>query len=259
MTGVQTCALPIYRECPFNVQRLLDTEGDDSFGGREATDVMRLPKDFSLTGHLQYVTGLKIDEQQAGPRVELQVAKRTEHAISRVVGEEQGRLVRDDDESRQAASMRYVDPLAPVTTPGELAGDEKRVGACYQHRVRLVQDLATANRSLLADRVDVEFQRRFACLNVLWSGWETLRDANFELVFAHVGNNAIRSDSVSGLEFQPQGTDDGALDERSIQGITVNRPRMHTQDIGTDRLQETRQSSQHGRPGPAARVRGANE
>ena len=155
--------------------------------------------------------------------------------------------------------MRYVDPVGPVATPGKLAGDEERIGACNQCRFCLVQSLATADWSFLADGVGAWFQHQIARLDVLWAVAEALHDTDLELVFADVGNNAIHSGPVPGLEIQSQSANVGSLDERSFQRIAVNRPRSDTQHGGINWLQETRLSSQHGRPWPTGSVRGADE
>ena len=71
--------------------------------------------------------GIEIDEEETAFRIDRDVAKRIEHAVSGVIREQQQSLVRSQYETRLAAAMRYVDSVGPVTLLGELAGDKECV------------------------------------------------------------------------------------------------------------------------------------
>ena len=69
----------------FDLQHFLDGEGQHPLCAREAPGVRRIPEDLGLTGQLQRVAVLEVDEDQAALRIDRDVAERVEHAVARVV------------------------------------------------------------------------------------------------------------------------------------------------------------------------------
>ena len=115
------------------------------------------------------------------------------------------------------------------------------------------------NRSILSNAVDPASQHRLASLDVFRTITKSLRYLDFKTTLFDMGYFSIHSVSTSGVEFKPQGTNIGSVDQRLVQGVPVDRPPFHSQGVWIDCLEEPGLSDQHRRPRSAGLVRCADQ
>ena len=234
---------------------VVDTERDHPLGAGKTVGVVRLPQDLGLPGDLQQVAGLKVDEQEAALRVDHEVAERVEHAVPGVIGKQQRRLVRDDDEPGQAAPVRDVDALpGVVAVVSELAGDEEGVAAGDHRRLRLVQGWPAADGPPFMGGLGRARQIEFAGLDVFRAVAEALHDLDVEPVLADVDDLAVHPVSPARVELEPQAADLRSLNERLVQKIAVDRTCPDPERPRIDGAKKAGRSDQHRRPRPAGGI-----
>ena len=89
----------------------------------------------------------------------------------------------EDNESGPAATVRYVDPVAPVRAVlGEPAGDEEGVGPGNQGRLVAGQGGATIDEPLIANVYEIVGETIAAGLDVFRAVAKTLRHPDFECI-----------------------------------------------------------------------------
>ena len=202
-----------------------DLKGHHPLGAGKPANVLRFPQNLSLAGELKDVALVKIDEQEATPRIHLNVAQGGEHAVAGVVREQQKAFVGDDDEPGLPTAVGYVDPAAPVVVAlGELAGYEQGVGPGDHGRLAPVQGVSAADHLPFSDGLDVVAKVVVSGLDVLRAVGKGLPHANFECVLPELADLPIHPESAAGLEIEPEGPDIRAVDQRFVQRVPVNGP-----------------------------------
>src|SRR5215470_4009331 len=131
---------PVSWHGPFMLVDGVEPDLDQALSPRTRDQGLRVPDDLRPPGQLQRVSGLPVQEQQPGSRVDGQIPQGLEHAVAAVVGKGQPTAVVGDlDESWAAAAMRGVSAAFGVG-----AGDEERVGPAHECRLAGIERLAPA-------------------------------------------------------------------------------------------------------------------
>ena len=220
----------------------------------------RLPENLGLACKLKRIAGVEIDEQEAAFRIDRDVAKRIEHAVSGIVREQQQRLVRDQDEARFAAAMRHVDPMGPIRGVfRELAHDEQGVGARDDGRLVLGQGISPVDRLFPAHALDFATRGWPAGLDVFGTDSEALGDPDLKTVRVPAAHLAVHTIASATLELEPQGPYVRTVDEGLAQGISIDRPPRHAERARVGRPDETWLTGEGRCPGPADRVDRADD
>ena len=146
-------------------------------------DLLAIPNNLSLAGHIDEVASLKIDKQVAGLRIEEDVAHRVEVIVAGEVGKHEGPVVLDFDEPRLTASMGNIRALGygiGIVRIG--GGDKQRIGLLDKRACALVKSIRAAHRSLFLDVVDLRQDLHCARLDILRAIAECLTNCDNETV-----------------------------------------------------------------------------
>src|SRR5437867_1006084 len=93
---------------PANLDDVVDCEINDALRARKTARSSWIPIYGRTTRQLQRAAPRKIQEENAGPRIGFQIAKRLKHAVSRVVRPGEVTSADDVNEAGIAASMRRI-------------------------------------------------------------------------------------------------------------------------------------------------------
>ena len=199
------------RQAALDPDDLLGAEADQALRPGEGPDLLTLPDDLGFAGHGDQVARLEVEEEEAGPRVQQDVADRVEVVVAREIGNDEGPLVLDPDEAGPAAAVGDVGPLrdrSPVLDIG--GGDEEGVRALDQRPGAPVEAVRAFDRPPPRDLVDLRQDLDRPGLDVLRAVAEGLAYGNREALRAGRGDGPGHAVAPPRLQLDAQDPDRGA-------------------------------------------------
>lgn len=233
------------------------TEAPQPFPAWECGHLRTVRQQRRVARHLEQIAAVEIHEDEAGSRVDGDVAEGVEVQIAREVRNGQtvailrlsiiSRRAVNTNEAGPSATVRHVHlPVAVLTV--NVRGDEKRIRP-FDHDARRVVQARQLDRGTIRRRIGIAYKGEIAALNVSRTVAEGLLDGDGKTLVAAAPDRAVQTIAATRAEFDAEQRDGSAVRHASLRRIGRLARQGQGEAAWVGRRHESRPAGAQGRHG----------
>ena len=252
--GRPVAEVPSQRQRVAQASTALGAETPGALGTREECQFRAFPDELGGAGEGEQLAGLEVDEQDAGPRVELQIAQGHEKEVAGEVGHHEAAVLVHANETGAPTAVRDIGAARGLACGGRcVGGDEQRVGAGDEGTRLLVKDFQLLDRAgALVVRGAHPFE--LPALDVLRAVAHGLVHCDREAMRMLCQHLAVHAIAPPRVELDAEKAQRRAGSDAVGKRVTGDRAGMDVERVLVPRLHEAGFADQHGRPRAPGRV-----